>query len=299
MKAAKRKWGGLGLKILFKQPENDWYCSKNGLEEFGILQCFMKRITSKNDKLNITRKRHFHKGVEVHIIKKGYQIYEIEGESVRLDEDSCLLISPLSHHTVVKEADETEKYSFTFELKSGGMAEKLISDAGAYFQCEIPLASRESIAYIEKEKREDKPYHTVIISNRVLECILQILRQLPSAFAEAPVEECGDMRTKLAKQYIEDNVCYALSVDEIADYCHIGKKQLTRIFLSDEGCTVAEYVHRARCAHIERLLADPRETLAGISEKMHFCSEYYFNTFFKRYAGMTPGAYRRSVLGTQ
>ena len=287
------------MKILFKQPEKDPYQSAIGLENFGILQCFLKRIASRNDRPNITRKRHYHKCVEMHIIEKGYQIYEVEGRHVRLEEGSLLMLAPQSYHSLTEEANETEKYSFTFELKNNGMAEQLLSEMGTYFLCEIPTTVWESIAYIEKETRERKPYHTVLICNRVLECILQILRLLPSAVAETTVEHFGDMRLKLAKQYIEDNICYALSVDEIADYCHIGKKQLTRIFLCEEGGTVADYVRRARCRHIEKLLADPSRTLSEISEEMHFCTEYYFNTFFKRYAGMTPGAYRRSVLGTQ
>ena len=126
-----------------------------------------------------------------------------------------------------------------------------------------------------------------------------MLRLLPSAVAEKTVEELEEVRLTLAKQYIGDNICNSISVDELADYCHIGKKQLTRIFLRGEGCTAAEYVRRARCLHIEKLLADPSQTLSGISEEMHFCNQYYFNTYFKRYSGMTPGAYRRSVLGTQ
>ncbi len=287
------------MKILFKQPENDLTSAAIALEQFGILQCFLKWILSKRDKTNITRKIHYHKCVEVHIIEKGYQIYEIEGTCMKLEKGSFLMISPLSHHRVTKEANETEKYSFTFELKSNGVAERLLTGMGPCFLSETPIAVRECIAHIEEEKRGCKPYHTVLISNRVLECILQILRLLPSAVAETTDEQSGDMRLMLAKQYIEDNICYAVSVGEIADYCHIGQKQLSRIFLCEEGCTVAEYVRRARCRHIEKLLADPSKTLLGVSEEMHFCNEYYFNTFFKRYAGMTPGAYRRSVLGTQ
>ena len=287
------------MKILFKQPENGLYNSANAVEEFGISQCFLKRISSKNDKLNITRKRHYHKYVEIHIIEKGYQIYELEGKRIRLDSGKLLIIPPQYNHSVAEQGKETEKYSFTFEIKNGGIAEQMISEIGAYFLCEVPSEVRKSIAYIEKEKRERKPYHTVLISNRVLECILQILRLLPSAVAETTEEQMGDARLKLAKQYIEDNICYALSVDDIADFCHIGKKQLSRIFLCEEGCTVAEYVRRERCRHIEKLLSDPTKTLSGVSEEMHFCNEYYFNTFFKRYAGMTPGAFRRSILGTQ
>ena len=246
----------------------------------------------------MTKKRHYHKCVEVHIIKTGYQVYELENQIVKLTEGRCLLIPPLSQHCLVKEANETEKYSFTFELKSNGMAEQMLLEMDRYFLCDLPISARECIACIEKETGERKPYHTVLICNRVLECILQIFRLLPFTVAEPTVEPLADMRLTLAKQYIEDNICYALSVDEIADYCHIGKKQLTRIFLCEDGCTAAEYVRGARCRHIEKLLADPSRTLCGISEEMHFCNEYYFNTFFKRYTGMTPGAYRRSVLGT-
>lgn len=286
------------MKILFKQPENDTYHSAIVLENFGILRCFLKRITSKNDKLYVTRKRHFHKCVEIHIIEKGYQIYEVEGKRLKLEKGNLLMIAPQCFHSMIEEENETEKYSFTFELKSNAMAEQLISEIGAYFLCEMPTVVREGITYIEKEKRERKPYHTVLICNRVLECILQILRLHPSAVSETTEEQFGDMRLKLAKQYIEDNICYAVSVDEIAAYCYLGKKQLTRIFLCEEGCTVAEYVRRARCSHIEKLLADPAQTLSEISEEMHFCNEYYFNTYFKRCSGMTPGAYRRAVLGT-
>ena len=287
------------MKILFKQPENDLSHSAVALEQFGILQCFLKRIAAERDKKNVTRKRHYHTCVEVHIIEKGYQIYEVEGKRIRVEKGNLLMISPQTYHGMIEEARETEKYTFTFELKNNSLMEQACTGIGVCFLCAAPIALRECIAYIEEEKRARKPYHNVLICNRILEFIIQILRLLPSEAPEMPVESVGDMRLDLAKQYISDNICQVISVEELATYCHIGKKQLTRIFLCEEGCTAAEYVRRARCRHIEKLLADPSRTLSGISEEMHFCNEYYFNAFFKRYAGMTPGAYRRSVLGTQ
>ena len=287
------------MKILFKQPENDLSHSAVALEQFGILQCFLKRIAAERDKKNVTRKRHYHTCVEVHIIEKGYQIYEVEGKRIRVEKGNLLMISPQTYHGMIEEARETEKYTFTFELKNNSLMEQACTGISVCFLCAAPIALRECIAYIEEEKRARKPYHNVLICNRILEFIIQILRLLPSEAPEMPVESVGDMRLDLAKQYISDNICQAISVEELATYCHIGKKQLTRIFLCEEGCTAAEYVRRARCRHIEKLLADPSRTLSGISEEMHFCNEYYFNAFFKRYAGMTPGAYRRSVLGTQ
>ncbi len=287
------------MNILFKQPENDPLHSAASLEQFGILQCYLKRIVAKRDKTNITTKRHYHKCIEVHIIEDGYQIYEIDGKSIKIEKGGFLMIAPLSYHRMSEEAEGTEKYSFTFEVGSNSTAEELCTAIGTSFVGVTPNAVRECIRSIEEENRELKPYHTLLICNRVVECILHLLRLLPSAVSEKTVEHLGDMRLALAKQYISDNVCYAVSVGELAAYCHIGKKQLTRIFLCEEGCTVAEYVRRVRCRHIEKLLSDPSSTLTEISEQMHFSSEYYFNSFFKKCSGMTPGAYRRSVLGTQ
>ena len=98
----------------------------------------------------------------------------------------------------------------------------------------------------------------------------------------------------LAKEYIEDNILRSVSVPEVAAYCCISSKQLTRIFLSEDGICVSEYIRRARCSHIESLLLESRYSLKEISDIMNFSSEYYFNVFFKKHAGMSPGAYRKS-----
>lgn len=285
------------MKILFNQLKNNGFQGEDALEKCGILQCYLKEIRSVYDKTNVTKKRHYHKGVEIHIIKKGYQIYDMGDKSIKIEEGSLLMISPLSYHRLIAEASETEKYSFSFELKSNSMAEQLLKEVKGCISCKTPISVRENISFIKEEKKAHKLYHSVLICHRVLECMIQILRLLPLAVTEKTVEESGDIRLELAKRYIEDNICNAISAEELADYCHLGKKQLSRIFLCEEGCTAMEYVRQARCRHIEKLLADPSRTLSGISEEMHFCNEYYFNTFFKQYAGMTPGAYRRTVLG--
>ncbi len=103
-------------------------------------------------------------------------------------------------------------------------------------------------------------------------------------------------RFLLAKQYIEDNICRAISVAELAYYCCLSEKQIPRIFRQEEKMTVMEYIRKRRCAQIEKMLADPGMTLRAISEAMHFSSEYHFNSYFKKYAGMSPGAYRKSKL---
>jgi AraC-like DNA-binding protein len=105
-----------------------------------------------------------------------------------------------------------------------------------------------------------------------------------------------DHRLTIAKQYIEDNICQPISVSELASYCYISEKQLGRIFVSECGLTVMEYIRKMKCRQIEKMLSDPSLSLRQISEKMNFNNEYHFNSFFKKYAGMSPGTYRKAII---
>ena len=142
------------MNILFKQPENDCLNVATALEQFGILQCYLKKIVAKRDKSNITIKRHYHRCVEVHIIENGYQIYEIDGKYIKLEKGSFLIIPPLSYHRMTEEAEGTEKYSFTFELKNNGTAEQLCGGMSLSFSSATPKAIQECMACIEEEKRD-------------------------------------------------------------------------------------------------------------------------------------------------
>lgn len=245
----------------------------------------------------VTRKRHHHTGVEVHIVMRGCQVYELDGRLVSVEAGGFLLIAPLTRHRVAEEHVGTEKYSFTFAVQKGSAAERHLSALGAFVTGTTPETVTDGIRLICGERKRRALYGETVMCNRVLECILLLLRCFPVGTVPTPHgEDEGDLRVTLAKQYVSDNISRAISVSELAAYCRIGEKQLTRIFRRAEGIAVAEYIRRARCRRIEQLLADPTRTLCEISEEMDFANEYYFNTFFKKYAGMSPGAYRRSVL---
>ena len=99
----------------------------------------------------------------------------------------------------------------------------------------------------------------------------------------------------MATQYIQDNIEQAPTVSEVAAYCGVSERQLSRIF-AGEGQSPAEIIRAQRVRRIEELLADPSLSLKDIGDRMGFSDEYYFNAFFKKYAGMTPGAYRKTMM---
>ena len=130
---------------------------------------------------------------------------------------------------------------------------------------------------------------------RMLEAVLSLLRLKEKAEAGVK-EDAENERFLLVKEYIEANSSRPISLLELASYACISEKQLERIFIKEMGESVMLYARRRRCKRIEALLCDPTLSLREVSERTGFSNEYYFNAFFKKYAGMTPGSYRKAVL---
>ena len=99
----------------------------------------------------------------------------------------------------------------------------------------------------------------------------------------------------MAERYIADNIDMPLSVSEVASYCALGEKQLTRLFSKYDLISPLQYINEKRAERIKLLMHESDLTLTEISEKMNFNNEYYFNTFFKRHMGISPGAYKKMI----
>ena len=284
------------MEILFRQSPSDGFLQKGLLEALGIERALFKYIPPKKDRTYITRKRHYHTSVEIHVIQNGFQAYEIDSNKLQVQAGQFLLIAPQIPHVAAGEDTTVEKYAFTFCLPHSPPFTDRLS-AQKYFLGSIPEEVNRLICKIQLERARKEAFHVHLVGNLVGECILYFLRAV--GFESTPDEQGntsgGDERVLLARQYIEDNIRQMISVAELASYCCIGEKQMERLFKKEVGMTVMELFRQQKCREIEKMLSDPQWTLKEISEAMSFQNEYYFNTFFKKYAGMTPGAYRKSV----
>lgn len=278
------------MQILWKQKDSSKEVCEALFRRLGVERCYLKHIRADADHGRTTRKKHHHTGVEMHVITKGYQVYELAEGRIRVEAGQCLLLPPMLPHCAVGEGEGTVKYSLTFGLTRGEVL--------ALYMGDIPQEVLDCLLRLENERAGTLPLGDSLAGVLVWECVLCLLRLMGlRAEEEQPSSDEGDRdaRYSLAVQYIEDNRSRALTVSEVAAYCRISQKQLGRIFAAEGEKTVAAYIRDVRCQEIERLLVETELSLRQISEAMDFQNEYYFNAFFKQYAGMTPGAYRKSL----
>ena len=267
------------MKILYRQQHGSLF------QQFGIWDCYFKTLAINKDWRIVTPKLHHHNCYELHIVVRGCEIYDVNGNQMEIREGTFLLLSPNAPHKVLFSDRETKKYAVCFQCGS--------SVSGLCHTEHVPKRVMERIAYIENEHGEGKEYSDYLIGNAIGEVLVTILR-LAGMEEKSTISNHGEhILLSMAKQYIADNLAYAPTVLDVARYCDISPKQLGRIFVANTEMTPGDYIKKQQVERITDLLNDTVLSLQDISEMMHFSSVYYFNTFFKKHVGMPPGAYRK------
>ncbi len=282
------------MKILYRQNNDEFRSSPFSL--LGIYQCYFKEIEGNKDTKFVTKKEHSHTGYEIHIVAEGEQTYEIGGKLFDVGEGRFLLIPPNVRHRIVSGDGKMRKYSLSFSVSTE--KENVLLSYNPTPVCDkCPTGFFNVCSKISVESERNTGLSRSLIENAVFELAVGVLRLC--GFDEGGVAcEVFDenARVELAKKYIKDNIELGLSVPDVAAYCYISEKQLTRLFFASEGASPGEYIRAQRILRIEELLRFENLSLKEISRIMNFNNEYYFNMFFKKYYGMPPGEFRKTVL---
>ena len=272
------------MKILYKQDDS---------RPLGISNCYLKYISFEKDAKNITKKPHHHTDFEIHLIEQGYQSYEMDGQEYTVNAGDFLIVPPHTRHRLLHSAPDTLKSSFTFKADSKA---PLLPFSESVYSCHgtLPTQILDNLRFIKEESKLRREISQILIANRVQETIVLLFRA--AGMKEQPAEnadESADLRITIAKQYITDNVEQNFTVSDIAKFCYLSPKQLSRLFVQHEDISLSEYIKKQRVDHVAALLLDDSLSLKAISERMHFNNEYYFNSFIKKNLGQPPGTYRK------
>jgi AraC family transcriptional regulator len=106
----------------------------------------------------------------------------------------------------------------------------------------------------------------------------------------------GPARERRIRNHIENALDQDLSISALARIVRLAPEHFAVLFRNSTGFTPHQYVNHRRVAEAQRLLADEDLTLAEISYRCGFSCQSQFTTTFRRYAGVTPGKFRHSLV---
>lgn len=271
------------MKILFKQKKE--VLQTDGAHQF-LSSCYFKELSAAADHGIISVRAHHHTDYEIHIILDGSQVYESCGEKFTLQKGDFIIFPPSVKHKSLNNTENLRKYSIVFKSD-------VFEKEGA-FCGKITAQIENALGFIVSECANPTVYSSFLCVNRIFETTLLLFRLC--GVKESPVQptkESSDERIELAKKYISDNLEQPISVRDIASYCYLSDKQMSRLFLKNEGISPAKYITRQRMEKICELIIEGEITFKEISIRFGYANEYYFNTAFRKYSGMSPGQYRK------
>lgn len=285
------------MKIIYKQPvQGDEGLSKNALlEGFGITGCHFKFVNPTSDSPSITTSLHHHTSCEIHLITEGAQQYLVNNKVYHVPAGHYILIPSIISHRNISSEPDTQKYSITFHCEHSDATSLAIFLQSNVLCRPIPQDAWTAVRNIEAEAYSQREYSIPLIECNIFQFLLLLARDAGFHEEYISTNTDEDPRLSIAKQYILDNIDRPISCPEVANYCHLSQKQLTRLFSQFTGKSISAYIRSQKIRRIEQLLAENSGSLKQISEQMQFTNEYHFNSFFTKYAGMTPGAYRKMI----
>lgn len=120
---------------------------------------------------------------------------------------------------------------------------------------------------------------------RVVDEFSSRVREAKEHRSEDLIEEC--------KAYIARHRIEKFSLQEIAREIGKNPSYLSRVFSEQTGKTLQAYALEKRLEAGANLLKYSEHSVGEITEYLHFSSQSYFGSYFKKQYGETPAAYRK------
>lgn len=96
--------------------------------------------------------------------------------------------------------------------------------------------------------------------------------------------------------YINEHLHTKISLDELADYVNLNPTYLSRLFKTETGETVREFITNTKIDTAKNMLVYSDYTPADIASILAFSDQSYFTEVFRKYTGITPKKYQANHL---
>lgn len=96
-----------------------------------------------------------------------------------------------------------------------------------------------------------------------------------------------------AVAYIDSHPGASVSMNEMADLCHLSPSYFSRLFHREAGESFTNYVNRQKVEIAKRELRETSKSISQISIDLGYLNTSHFINIFKRFEGTTPLIYRQ------
>ena len=97
-------------------------------------------------------------------------------------------------------------------------------------------------------------------------------------------------------QYLRANYSQHVSLDQIAQNMYLSPVYISKIFKEKTGDSPINYLIQIRLGKAKEMLEENRGSIRTIAAQVGYDDVYHFSKLFKKYYGVSPLYYRKSVI---
>lgn len=112
-------------------------------------------------------------------------------------------------------------------------------------------------------------------------------------------QKCADPRVVAAMALIVKNLAVRFSRDDVARAVHLDPAYFSKRFVRATGCTFSAWNARVRVERAKTLLGTTLLQVDEVAARVGYADITTFGRNFRRYANVSPRAYRRLASTTQ
>lgn len=228
------------------------------------------------------------------IIMNGMGKLVAAGETIKLAEGKCVIISPNNMIEISVESECFSFYQLSFTAISLGDSKQpkvheIFSIIGE-LRC-LPVSQCNNQLEIIYRNRLMIDELSIFEQHvRFQEFMLFILQQnLPK------LHKKNDRQSvEYSIDYIHEHYEKDWTVEQLSHIADVPRWNYSRIFKEITGHIPLHYLNNIRIDRAKQLLSTTNDRIFEISQTVGFNNEYYFNRRFKEHVGVSPGQYRKS-----
>lgn len=240
---------------------------------------------------------HAHNAFELHFITQGRGINRIAAGEMEFFQNVVYMAPPGELHSQWSDRlSPLELYFMTFRLHSSIPLEPLNRIYSPF-----PSFHHEILA-IMRMQQSAHPGDRFRSKIRLADLVLKVIgpRIYPGA---APEREYAEALTtcpspgehplvEQAVLYVQRHFLANPTLEEIAVYCHVSPRHLSRMFSQYMQTTVHHLIQNERLLWACSQLQHSAQSVVEISDQLSFSSPQYFSQWFKKLLHKTPSEYR-------
>ena len=246
------------------------------------------------------RSQHYHNlHYEICFVLKGKTTYFFNFSKHVISKHNVIFINKKTAHLSVDQTNEPcERIIINFSdkfLKKYSLNYHFLTEIFTNPMLEIPRERSSNFTHLLTELVYESDYPSSFSSHLVSANVYKLLVNLYRIATGSNLSKILPTNPiiEAATKHICQNYSSNLTLESVAEYCHVSKQHLSRLFKNIMGVTFINYLITIRIHNASIMLVDTNKSIMEISEECGFNSQNHFCDTFKRIKGVSARDFRK------